>query len=133
MRVGPEVLEPIALGMTKAFWEDTRGTETIQIRKHMLWGKKSRMPGVCMTCTATCGSGARIGMKTLRRVQGLILLDHHRVPSVLSAAEAGASTRGAASLPTATGEAPATATTSSACASLHSQFGEGQSWPSSKH
>ena len=80
MRVGPEVPEPIALGMMKSFWENTRGTTTIQIRKHILWGKKSQMPGVCMICTATCGSGARIGMDT--RAHGLILLGHHRVTTV---------------------------------------------------
>jgi hypothetical protein len=37
MRVGPEVPESIVLGMMKNFWENTLGTETIQIRKHMLW------------------------------------------------------------------------------------------------
>ncbi len=69
MCVGPEVPEPIALGMMKAFWENTLGTETIQIRKHILWGKKSQMPGVCMICTATCGSGAKIAIKAIRLVQ----------------------------------------------------------------
>ena len=69
MPVGPEVPESIALVMMKAFWEDTRGITKIQIRKHIQLGEKSQMLGVCMICTATCLSGAKIGMENIRLVQ----------------------------------------------------------------
>ena len=52
----------IALGTRSRGCANMRGTVRTRASGRILWAKRSRTPGGCTTCTATCGSGARIGM-----------------------------------------------------------------------
>ena len=100
----PGARPDITLGTTGASLENMRGTRNLLLvgmawhtysrtfgRARIRWVKRSRTPSGSMTCTGTCGSGARIGSMTatMRSRHWMIRLGLQQARSACTAAVAG--------------------------------------------
>ena len=72
-------------------WVITPGTTRTLETRHILLAVRSRMRGVCMTCTATCLSGVRTGTAITRAVRRPIRLVLHRARTGCTGAAVGSS------------------------------------------
>lgn len=98
-------------------WTQWRGGWRTQDSGHIRWPGRSPMPGGCLTCGGTYGSGCRTGTGLTRRVRRLILRGRFQGSSGLCGAARGSTgiraPSGAPIATTTSGRTPGTTTTAS--------------------
>ena len=112
---------------TPEIWTLWRDTTRTAATRRIRWRRSSRTPGDFMTCTATFGNGAGIGMATIRAEASRIQLGRLRARAASVAAAAGTPTPASAAPPFASGTVRASATSARASVSPSVQSLSGMS------